>query len=132
VTAAVAASLWPGKKPKPVVPAIARAKEDLAALSVDDETIPAISRIVKQYLITAFRIPAPGATSPELMHWLTLYPGWDAQLRGDTAAFLDGCDVEVFSPVPPAANHAKIEEALALISRIEERRLNPQPRMIPT
>ena len=122
VLAAIFATL-PKKVPPPPVPPYVNARKQLETLDAATATPLAISKVVRNYLLDAFQIPARGATSAELLQWLSAHPKWDTQLASDTGAFLDSCDEAKFAPAPPPGHPATIEKALALIARIEGRRV---------
>ena len=122
VLAAILASR-PKKLPPAPLPPYVNARKQLETLDSSTATPLAISKVVRIYLLDAFQIPARGATSAELLQWLSAHPKWDTQLASDTDAFLDSCDEAKFAPAPPPGHPATIEKALALIARIEGRRV---------
>ena len=113
----------PKKLPPPPLPPYVNARKQLESLEAATATPLAISKVLRTYLLDAFQIPARGATSAELLQWLSAHPNWDTQLAADTGAFLDSCDEAKFAPAPPAEHPATIDKALALIARIEGRRV---------
>lgn len=122
VLAAIVASR-PKKLPPAPLPPYVQARKQLETLDAATATPLAISQVLRSYLLDAFHIPARGATSAELLQWLSAHPRWDTQLAAETEAFLDSCDEAKFAPAPPAEHPATTEKALALIARVEGRRV---------
>ena len=119
------AAVWPKKQPPQPLAPYAFARKELEGLNGTVVTPLVLSTVVRGYLLDAFRIPARGATSEELLHWLAAHPQWDTLLSGETTDFLRECDEAKFSPTQPEQHPEWIERALALIARIERRRLTP-------
>ncbi len=124
ILAAMVASR-PKKQGPPPPPAYVTARKELEAMSAATATQFAISTVLRNYLLAAFHIPARGATTAELLQWLSAHPSWDTQLGNETAALLDACDEAKFSPVPSTKDATSSERVLALIARIEGRRTSP-------
>lgn len=121
VVAAVLASR-PKKQALPPTPPYTIARQQLQQLNGRSATMVAVSAILRAYLLDAFQIPARGATSSELIGWLTDHPCWDTQLSPEIEAIFDTADVMKFATIPAEEHPAIIEQASALISKIEGRR----------
>jgi hypothetical protein len=121
VLAAVLASI-PRRQTPPPPPPYVVARKKLDTLGGTGANADELIRVFRDYLLDAFNIPARGATTAELLHWLSAHPRWDTQLEPETTALLDSCDEAKFSPVPPPQSPISTEGVLALISRIEGRR----------
>jgi hypothetical protein len=121
VVAAILASI-PRKQTAPPTPPYVTAQRKLSLLKPADATPENLMLIFREYLLNAFNIPACGATTAELIHWLSAHPRWDAKFEAETSELLDSCDEAKFSPIPPLQPPVSNERILLLISRIEERR----------
>ncbi len=124
VLAAFIASI-PRKQQSPAPSAFVVARRKLDAIGQSGATPENLMRIFREYLLNAFHIPARGATTAELVHWLSANPRWDTQFEAETAELLDSCDEAKFSPIPPLQAPASAERVLSLISHIEKRRAVP-------
>lgn len=124
VLAAVLASI-PRKQSPPPPPPYVIARRKLDAMSASTAQPDELVRILREYLLDAFNIPARGATTAELIHWLSAHPRWDTQLEAETTGLLDSCEEAKFSPAPPPQPPISTGGVLALISRIEGRRAVP-------
>ena len=121
VIAAVVASL-PKKQPLPPTPPYTIARQQLQQLNGRSATMVAVAAILRTYLLDVFQVPTRGATSGELISWLSSHPCWDTHLSPEVEAILDTADVTKFATIPAEEHPAIIEQASALISKIEGRR----------
>ena len=124
ILAAMVASR-PKKSGPPPPPAYVTARKELESMSGAAITPLVVSTVLRNYLLSAFHIPARGATTAELLQWLSAHPSWDTQLGNETAALLDACDEAKFAPNPVSQVSTSTERVLALIARIEGRRASP-------
>lgn len=124
ILAAMVASR-PKKQGPPPPPAYVTARKELEGMSAATATPLAVSTVLRNYMLAAFHIPARGATTAELLQWVSAHPSWDTQLGTETAALLDACDEAKFAPNPAPQDAASTERVLALIARIEGRRTSP-------
>lgn len=124
VLAAVFASI-PRKQSPPPPPAYVIARRKLDPLSASAPQPDELVRVLREYLLEAFNIPARGATTAELIHWLSAHPRWDTHLEVETTGLLNSCDEAKFSPAPQPPPQLSTEIVLSLISRIEGRRAVP-------
>lgn len=124
VLAAVLASI-PRKQPAAPTPPYVIARRKLDAMGASTPQPDELVRVLREYLLEAFSIPARGATTAELIHWLSAHPRWDTQLEAETTGILTSCDEAKFSPAPQPPPQLSAEIVLSLISRIEGRRAVP-------
>ncbi|MDB6122312.1 MAG: hypothetical protein JWQ71_1305 [Pedosphaera sp.] len=109
-------------KPTPAVSAAALARRDLEVLrgrSEDDSVVTHVSRILRQYIISAFYLPRAELTTAELFKLLPSRPQTSATLTAAIHNFLRQCDERKFSPTPPIPQAGVVDKALELVEHIE-------------
>jgi hypothetical protein len=108
-----------------IVPEVAarRALQALQNRPADGALIMEVSRIFRRYVVFAFNLPPDELTTAELSRALQSLPQAEPALVTAIGDFLHQCDEDKFSPpaLPPHVNVAS--RALALLEKIETRRL---------
>lgn len=127
------------RRPKTVVviPPDVLAKRMLEALRgqpENDTLLVKVSAILRRYVVFACGLPAMELTTAEVSRVVATNPTCAGPIADAVTALLQRCDERKFAPAPPPANLGAADTALALVEKIETRRLelaatrvNPPP-----
>ena len=120
-------------KPRVVTPPDVLARSVLQGLrdrGQDAALVAEVSRVFRQYIISAFNLPADELTSAEVEKTLQSQSKTSPEMVAAITDFLRHCDEWKFAPNPSAAQLGAVERALALLEKIETQRrdkLNQPP-----
>lgn len=115
-------------RPKKVLPPAELARQELRPLQnlpEDGDCLTKISRVLRNYFVAAFNLPAGEITTTEFCRLISTDEKIGAELSADVAGFLRRCDERKFSPANaavPASGAAN--QALDFVVRGERRREN--------
>lgn len=89
----------------------------------DGIVLTAASRVVKNYFAAAFGFGGAELTTKEFLRGVMEQSVIATDLRQDTQAFLQECDLRKFSPAAPPAPQPALPRALDIVERAEKARL---------